>query len=348
MLGFAIARRLVAPPASRSFPLRVRASSPGSVTMDATPTTTQPGRWGLFLRDGGHARLIGDPVVHSARVTWRLDAGSDVPRAGSCASWTGIVDPDPPPGAVEERFAGGPAWLVGADLPGAPPRTWAVHLHGLGSTRAGTLRGVEAATDAGLPSVVPSYRNTLEGVRVGAGRSHLGALETADVIDVLAALVAEGAERFVLFGWSLGAQMCLRLAADPVWGRRVDRVVLDSPVLDWRAALAANVARAGLPRGAARLAEPWLERRRRARVLGLQAPLDLDGGDWIARAREIRQPVLIHHGSGDTSVPIGGSSAFVAAAPDARLRPSQGGHTTGWNRDAEAWRRATVEFLGGR
>ena len=57
-----------------------------------------------------------------------------------------------------------PAWRIDGD-----PSTWAIHIHGLGSTRAGTLRGVLAATELGYTSLVVTYRNTEEGPRVGTG-----------------------------------------------------------------------------------------------------------------------------------------------------------------------------------
>lgn len=341
MLGYLVARRLTARPRPRRHPLTVRSSTPTTVTLDATPSTTVPGEWGLFVAGGGHAHLRGAPVVDGGRVTWDLQPGTPAPPPGARASWTGIVDPAPPAPMRTTTLSGGDAWVIG-DVETAP--LVAVHVHGLGSSRAGTLRGVETATAAGLPSLVPAYRNTLDGRRVGTGRSHLGATEAADLVDALRFLDAAGVARFVLFGWSMGAQLCLRVAADDAWSDRVERLVLDSPVLDWRAVLEANVAAARLPRAAAAGAERWL---RRPRALGLDAPVDLGAAAFVARAGEVRQPVLVHHGTRDWSVPIASSRRFAATAPAARLVVSAGGHTTGWNVDATTWRAETSRFLLG-
>lgn len=52
--------------------------------------------------------------------------------------------------------------------------TWAIHIHGLGSVRAGTLRGTLAATERGYTSLVVSYRADGEGPAVGNARLHRG------------------------------------------------------------------------------------------------------------------------------------------------------------------------------
>jgi pimeloyl-ACP methyl ester carboxylesterase len=204
------------------------------------------------------------------------------------------------------------------------------------------LRGVQAASAADLPSVIPTYRNTAEGLRTGSGRSHLGATEADDIAAVLEELAAAGARSFVLFGWSMGAQMTLKLAASSEWASRVDALVLDSPVLNWASVLEENLAHSRLPRALARAATPWF---RRPRTLGLDLPLDLGAMDWVARAGEVTQPVLIHHGSADWSVPLRDSAAFAEAAGHAQLRATPGGHTTSWNVDPAGWRGRTVEFL---
>lgn len=352
--GFAIARRLTAPPAARTYPLQILEADGRALTLPATGDTVQPGEWGLFLASGGHVSLTGVPRVGGGTATWRVAGEAEPLRAGERASWTGIVAPNPSAAglpAADHLFdtAAGtvPAWLID-ETPGGRPDLWAVHIHGMGSSRAGTLRGVAAAHAAGVPSIVPTYRNTVEGPRVGLGRSHLGLLEAEDIGDVLERASVTGDERFILFGWSMGAQIALRLATSDRWADRIDRLVLDSPVLDWRAVIAANLRHNRVPARAARWAEPWLQRERRSRLVGLSRSLDLDAMDWVHRADAVRQPVLIHHGSADWSAPATVSKAFAAAAADASLIPNDGGHTTGWNTAPAAWHAATTAFLGDR
>ncbi len=352
-IGYALARALTAQSGTRRFPLRIVATGERTITLKATSPTTEPGEWGLFRESGGHIRLAGEPQQERGRVTWRVAGDDELPAAGERVSWTGIVAPHPAVAGLSwmdhvfvTRAGALPAWFVDAD-PGEARDLWAVHVHGLGSSRAGTLRGVAAACAAGLPSIVPACRNTAEGPRVGRGRSHLGATEAEDIAQVLERATVTGRERFVLFGWSMGAQIALRLATSERWGHRIDRIVLDSPVLDWRSVLTANLRRHGLPPRAGRLAESWLQNTAKAHLVGLERPLDLDEMDWTRRAACVPQPVLIHHGIRDWSAPVASSEAFAAAAPAAQLVTSAGGHTTAWNVDPAGWARATVSFLRG-
>ena len=349
--GFFVARRLTAPGWGRSYPLTVLGSTRRTVTLEASAQTTAAGEWALFT-ERGHVRLAGEPSIERRKVTWRLADGAVAPAAGSKVSWTGIVAPSPAAAglpSVDHLFTlpsgCAPAWFIGAE-PGERHPVWAVHLHGLGSSRAGTLRGVAAAAAVGLPSVVPSYRNTIEGPRTGRGRTHLGQTEVRDIDAVLEQLSATGEERFVLFGWSMGAQMALTLAASDRWRERIDRLVLDSPVMDWRHTLAANVTAAGLPRWTGRSAEGWLTSPWRSRLVGLEEPIDLDAMNrTTAGAVAIAQPVLIHHGASDRFAPRSDSEAFVKAAPRAQLSDLDSGHTTTWNAKSQDWLRITKRFL---
>src|SRR5690606_24167617 len=107
------------------------------------------------VRDRGPARV-------ARRITGT--ALGLAPKAGDRASWSGIYYAAPHEAGLDARnitittpTGQCPAWRIDGD-----PSTWAIHIHGLGSTRAGTLRGVLAATDLGCTSLVVTYRNTEE------------------------------------------------------------------------------------------------------------------------------------------------------------------------------------------
>jgi len=135
-----------------------------------------------------------------------------------------------------------PTWRIDGD-----PSTWAIHIHGSGSTRAGPLRGVRTATGLGYISLVVSYRNTAEGPTVGTGRTTLGHTEAADVDEALGYAVRRGAQQIVLFGWSMGAAIALQLANRPRHEGLIAALVLDSPALNWTEIIKANCARSGQP-----------------------------------------------------------------------------------------------------
>jgi pimeloyl-ACP methyl ester carboxylesterase len=205
---------------------------------------------------------------------------------------------------------------------------------------------VQVAAEAGLTSLVVTYRNDGEGPTAGSGRSTLGATEVDDVRAAVHYALAHGASRVILFGWSMGAGIALQLAADPELHGIVAGLVLESPVLDWVSTIKANCKRSGLPAWTGALAVPWLDNRQLSRVTGLSAPVRLRRFDWITRADELAAPTLILHGSADTSAPIGVSERLRDRRPDlVQLERFDADHTMTWNSNPERWRASVATAL---
>src|SRR5690606_37700163 len=116
--------------------------------------------------------------------------------------------------------------------------------------------------------------------------------------------IQNGAERIVLFGWSMGAAIALRVASRARECGVFAGLVLDSPVLNWIDVIKANCARSGLPAAAGNLATPWLTFGPFARMVGLPSAIPLPEFDWVQRAEELTVPMLILHGARDDSAPI--------------------------------------------
>lgn len=349
-IGFVIARRLTAPPGARVYDLVVRDvirhGEQNAAVLDRTPRTQASGFYNLWLEDGGWVRLgavVDEKASTVTRVVLGVTPGADL-RGGARASWSGIYYRDPVDAgldaldvAVDTPAGPAPAWLIHPS--GVPSDQWAIHIHGLGSPRAGTLRGVLVAADAGLTSLVVSYRNDGEGPRVGSGRSTLGATETDDVRAAVRYALAQGARRVVLFGWSMGAAIALQLAVDAEFDGAIDRLVLESPVLDWVTTIGANCRRAGLPSCVGLFALPWLQRGVLARVLGLRSEIPLAAFDWLKPAAELHVPALILHGIQDTSAPVRVSRLLAQRLPYiVRVETFDSDHTLTWNADPALWR----------
>ncbi|MBN9214793.1 MAG: alpha/beta fold hydrolase [Microbacterium sp.] len=350
--GFYLARTLTSPAAAPKMPLHVRPEGARSISVDATLHTTIPGTWGVWLSGGGHLQVSGQPAIRDGRAHWVIADGYVTPTRPHRGRWTGIAHRDPSSAGltasdelVPTRAGIVPAWRI--ESSSRRSDVWAVHVHGAGSSRAGTLRGVLAAAETGVTSFVAAYRNTEEGPRAGGGRSHLGATESGDIADVLEHLARAGAERFVLFGWSMGAQIVLPLAASDAWRERVAGVVLDSPVLNWQHTLAHNLTAARLPAATAGLATAWLKSPRRSLLVGMDEPVDVAEMDWVRRSAEVTAPVLIHHGSTDKTTPVADSRAFVGGADGRELVESMADHTVSWNLDPEKWAGRTTAFVRG-
>ncbi|WP_235933771.1 alpha/beta hydrolase family protein [Agromyces humi] len=352
-----IARRLTTPVGGRKYHLTIRGVDDSGerpiVALDHTPQTAAPGRYCLLLENGGLVRLssevedlglglVGRDVLGDPRVGLRV---------GERASWSGIYFSSPEDAGLEASDVAiptdagpAPAWLIRPRA--GSSTTWAIHIHGLGSPRAGTLRGVQVAAEAGFMSLVVSYRNDGEGPRTGSGRSTLGATEVDDVRAAVDYALAHGASRVILFGWSMGAGIALQLAVGPELRGIAAALVLESPVLDWVSTIKANCRRSGLPAWTGALAVPWLDNRQLSRITGLGTPVGLRRFDWITRANELTAPTLILHGSADTSAPIGVAAHLRDRRPDlVQLERFDADHTMTWNSDPERWRAAVATAL---
>lgn len=346
--GWTIARRLTAPLGPRAFDLTIHDIEHDSdgvqrIVLDRTDQTIADGIFNLWIKGGGWVQLSAEVSDRGPRRIARTVTGTApglTLRPGDRASWSGIYYATPADAGLDARDitintpAGAcPAWRIDGD-----PSTWAIHIHGLGSSRAGTLRGAQVATDLGYTSVIVTYRDTAEGPRVGTGRSTLGHTETADVDEAIGYAVRRGAERIVLFGWSMGAAIALQLAARPRHDGLITALVLDSPVLDWTETIKANCARSGLPSAAGHLAVTWLAIGPFASMVGLPGPIPLRRFDWITRAAELTTPTLILHGMRDSSAPIRLSQALRDQRPNiVTLETFDADHTLAWNSDPERW-----------
>lgn len=357
-VGWVVARRLTAPVGPRAFDLTIRGVEHDDrgelIVLDRTEQTTALGIYNLWFDHGGWAQLSAEVVDRGPTRVARKITGTAPdfsPKVDECASWSGIYYATPADAGIHARDitittpAGPcPAWRIDGDL-----STWAIHIHGLGSTRAGTLRGVLAATELGYTSLVVSYRNTTEGPRVGTGRSTLGHTETADVDEAIGYAVRRGAQQIVLFGWSMGAAIALQLADRPRHEELIAALVLDSPVLNWTEVIKTNCTRSGLPTAAGHLAIPWLTLHPLARAVGLPGRIPLRSFDWTSRAADLATPTLILHGTRDDSVPIQLPQALRSARPDlVAMETFDAGHTLCWNTDPGRWQKSVASWLHSR
>ena len=357
-LGWTIARKLTAPVGPRRFNLTLRGVEVNGdrqlLLLDRTCDTEAPGTYNLWFEHGGWAQLGSEVEDRGQNQVARVVVGVSpglTPREGDRVSWSGIYFATPADAGLDASdivistaVGQAPAWRMNGD-----PSTWAIHIHGLGSPRAGTLRGVRVATELGFSSLVVSYRNDGEGPTAGSGRSTLGATEVEDVEAAIGYAVRRGAEQIMLFGWSMGAAIALHLAHRSEYASTIAGLVLDSPVLNWVEVIKANCRRSGLPRRSGLLAVPWLTLRPLARMLGLPGRIPLLESDWVARAEELSVPMLVIHGIRDDSVPISSSNALLEKRPDVvQLETFDAGHTLAWNSDSERWRSSVTTWLSER
>ncbi|HET7396984.1 MAG TPA: prolyl oligopeptidase family serine peptidase [Intrasporangium sp.] len=352
------ARKVVTPDVLLPDDVTILAVGSDTVTFAAGPDPLVPGRYGVWLDGGvGHLRVGDITALDGDTVTRRLlavDRGT--PRVGP-ARWNqyyywdrpsvslGLPDED---AAVPSEVGALPGWVVRPE-PSVDRGDWAVLVHGRGARKEETLRAVPVLRAAGYTSLVTAYRNDHDAPSGPDGRYNLGLSEWRDVEAAMAYAVSRGALRIVLCGWSMGGAIALQVLDNSPLAARVDALVLDSAVLDWRAVLRHHARLNRLPGWLVRVATELMGERHARRLVGVHEPLDVARTDWVARSAELRHPMLVIHSDGDDFVPIGPAVHLAARRPDlVRFdRWQQARHCREWNLDPGRWEGAVRDFLAG-
>lgn len=290
------ARQVVVPKLLRREDLQIRRVFRGAdetlmVELAASARTSAPGRYSIWFANGtGHA-CIGEVVSSDdaagtvTRLVERVDSGNL--RTAGAGIWSGYVYPTPEPLGlpysdvqipVESGMA--PAWKFTPTQASGDSSIWAIHVHGLGGSKAGALRGVPVADRLGYTSLVVSFRNDRDAPASSDRRYHLGQSEWHDVEAAVSYAAGQGANQIVLFGWSLGASIALQLAASSEFSHLISRLVLNAPVVDWSSTLVANARSSMLPGWVARFGLQMLGSSATRWITGVNAPLSFHALDF--------------------------------------------------------------------
>ena len=302
------------------------------------PLDDVSGRWGLVLEDG--YAVVDGPGPDGDRavrlVHGRLAAG-DRARLDAHLYDADHLPPDLTPVSLIVDGPAGPcpAWRFDGTRAGHES-TWLVFVHGRGARLTQALRVVPTLRDAGITTLVPSYRGD-EGAPK-APLSGLGCHEWRDLEAAVAYAVEQGAQRIVLMGYSMGAALITAFLRRSELAPSVVGVVLDSPVLDWGAVLR-HVAQAR------RL--PSLLVPATMTVSALRARIDWRLMNALVGEQVHRPPCLLFHGTRDDLVPVTLSDALAEAWPDrvTYARVEGAPHVAAYNVDPAAYERALRTFL---
>jgi pimeloyl-ACP methyl ester carboxylesterase len=326
-----------------SYPLRVLAvgSQDRAVTLSAGPDAAEPGTFRLAW-PGGQARA--GPVTASgpgfvtrqlSHVRGRLAPGE--PAGIEADPYTG--DPYTALGIpfttvrVLTPLGGMPAWQITGRR-----STWVILIHGLGGSRADALPVMPRLHALGFPMLAITYRNDAGAPASPDHQSDLGATERHDVTAAVRYAASHGASGVVLFGYSLGGDMAAVTAEDSPVRSLVRGLILDSPVLNWRATLEYQGRRHGLPQPLISLTEA---------LLSWRTGLSYAQFDQLQQESSLHVPVLLIQGSADTIVPPAAAGAFARARPGlvTYLRVAGADHVSAIDTDPSGYRAALTRFL---
>lgn len=227
-----------------------------------------------------------------------------------------------------------PAWLID----GARD-TWVVIVHGRGvDERKQALRILPALVRAEYPVLVVSYRNDEGAPPAPDGRYGWGLEEWQDLDAALRFGRSRDAEEFVLFGFSMGAEIISMLLHESDLVGEVSGVVFDSPVLDLEEVVDFEADDRGVPGLVTEAAKL---------IADLRFDVGWDELDQLARAAEFDVPILLMHGSEDDTVPVALSDEFAEARADiVRYERFDGaGHVALWNSNPSRYETAVTAFV---
>ncbi|MDQ1177872.1 S9 family peptidase [Microbacterium sp. SORGH_AS_0421] len=352
-----MARTVVRPAGRRPDTRIVRLDAASqTITLERTPDTTLPGRYGLFtvgsvdyLRLGS---IVGeDETTVTRKLLTHVPADGDLASEAAFSGWYFDKPEDLmlPFQALEVDAGVGscPAWEFPAE---GDSDVWVVQVHGRGTTRSEALRAVPVFHTLGISSLVVSYRNDGDAPRSPSGTYALGATEWRDVDAAIGYARRRGARRVLLMGWSMGGALSLQAALESPHADVIAGLVLESPVVDWRTVLDFQGRAMHLPTPVIAMAERVLVSTWGATALRSGEPIPLDRLDVVSRAVELRHPVLILHSDDDGFVPADASHALAKARPDLVTMETftVARHTKLWNYDETRWTTAIQDWVRGQ
>jgi len=215
---------------------------------------------------------------------------------------------------LEQVSYSSPLGEMGAWYLPAGGTTWVVHVHGKGATPAEAEPLFTPLQDAGYPQLAITYRNDDDQPEDRTGYYQYGATEWEDVAGAVAYALDNGAEHVVLNGYSTGGSHVMafmfRQSLDSVTG-----ALLDSPNLDLSETVDLAASQRDLP------LLPFNVPASLSTVAqfftSLRIGVNWKSLDYIQRsATSLRQPVLIHHGTADQTVPVSESIELAETQPD--------------------------------
>ena len=344
--GSVLMARKVVTPARRQADTRILAldTAAQTITLSRTLDTELPGRYGLFTTGSADYIKLGSVLSEDAasvkrKLLTHVPADARLEPEAAFSGWY-YDHPEQlhlpfTPELIGSTVGPCPAWL----FPAGDGDTWVIQVHGRGTTRAECLRAVPVFHERGITSLLVSYRNDAEAPRSRSGTYALGATEWRDVDAAVGFARRRGARRIILMGWSMGGAIALQVSLNSPHGDAIAGLILESPVVDWRVVLNYQARAERVPGAVSRLAMEALQTEWASPLTRAGSAIRLDQLDVVARAPELRHPILILHSDDDGFVPSDASHGLVAARPDlVEMQVFEvARHTKLWNYDQERW-----------
>ena len=336
------------------FDLRVTSIADGRITLTTTPDTYPDGRWnkpGIWgLESAGTYNQV-STIFHTTdhSVVRELIALGPLPGIGDRVRVDSYAYPRDPLVAhgIEFEEVGVPATLgvFPAWQTAGEADTWVILVHGQGADRREFLRTLPMFVGRGHPTLAITYRNDKGLPSDPDGYYRFGAEEWEDLEAAVTFAINDGAKNVILVGYSMGGAIVASFLYNSEISDSARGVILDSPALNLDEVVDFNGAQErvfGVPL-------PGLLTDLAKVLTTLRFGVDFSAMNHLEHAGELSPstPILLFHGSEDSSVPSVLSERFAGARPDIVEYHvfSDATHVGSWNLDNERYESIVNRFL---
>jgi fermentation-respiration switch protein FrsA (DUF1100 family) len=237
--------------------------------------------------------------------------------------WAGYNNPNPPKDPFELGYFGdpqsalglsfetvqyetelGPAegWFVpGANMDGP----WAIYVHGVGGTRENGYRQLSILNEAGIPTLMITYRNDRGAPADPNPLYSFGMTEWRDLDAAVSWMLERGAPNLIIAAESMGGAITGQFLENSDQVDKVVALALDAPALDFTEVVADKLGSRALP-FARTLATAGIG------VFDLYRNARLNEAISLDTVAKFPGPVFLAHGTADTLVPITIGDRLVA------------------------------------
>jgi alpha-beta hydrolase superfamily lysophospholipase len=222
---------------------------------------------------------------------------------------------------------------------------WVIHVHGRKATCAETLRNFRQLQDLGFSQLAISHETDAKPFGLGKRKSYLGATEWRQVERAVEYAMAHGAERIVLYGWSLGGMFVNQFLERSRKTTAIAGVIFDSPMLDYRGTLQLQAGRAGVDRAIVDKSMKLIRSSSLLRLLGFRN-IDMFTLSALNKPVKVQVPTLLFHSSNDGYISTSGVYRYRELNPKTRLVEINGArHCRLFNEDPEKYQKAITDFV---
>ncbi len=225
-------------------------------------------------------------------------------------------------------------------MPAANPAgPWAVYVHGIGGIRENGYRQLSILNQAGIPTLLITYRNDKGAPTPDNAIYSFGVNEWRDLDAAVSWMLGRGAPSVILVGELMGGGIVGQFLMRSAQTDKVVALALDAPALDFTEVVADKIGARMIP-FARTLANAGIFVFDTYRRVQLNQAVSLDA------VAKFPGPLFLAHGTADSLVPVTISERLVAArtAPTTYLQTSAN-HLLSFKENPERYRAEMGGFL---